>query len=71
IFGWIGSWHPLRYLTDALRSVAFFDASGAGLGRAVTVLAVWLVGGVIVGALAARLEDRPARVGAARPVLQD
>jgi YhgE/Pip-like protein len=70
IFSWIGSWHPLRYMTDGMRSIAFFDASGAGLGRAVTVLLLWLIGAAVLGGAAARLQDRPVRSGATRPVLQ-
>ncbi len=70
IFSWIGSWHPLRYLTDSMRSVAFFDGSGAGLGRGVTVLLLWLIGGVAAGAVAAKLQDRRQPAPAARPVLQ-
>lgn len=57
-FRFIAAWHPLRYLSDAMRSVAFFDASGAGLGRGVTMVAVWLVGATVVGAVAARLLAR-------------
>jgi YhgE/Pip-like protein len=54
-FRFVGSWHPLRYLTDGIRSIAFFDASGAGLDRAVTVLAVWLAGAAVLGAAVAWL----------------
>lgn len=60
-FDWISSWHPLRYLTDAMRSVAFFGGSGAGLGKAVTVLALWLAVATLLAAAAARLQPRPAR----------
>lgn len=57
-FRWVSAWHPMRYLSDATRSIAFYDASGAGLGRGVTVVAIWLVGAVIVGAGCAYLLDR-------------
>jgi YhgE/Pip-like protein len=60
VFRFIAAWHPMRYLTDAMRSIAFFDATGAGLGRAVVVITIWLVGALVVGALAARLIDRSA-----------
>ena len=53
VFRFIAAWHPMRYLTDAMRSIAFFDATGAGLGKAVVVIAVWLVGALVVGAGAA------------------
>jgi ABC-type multidrug transport system permease subunit len=74
VFRWISSWHPLRYLTDALRSLAFFDGSGAGLGRGVTVLAIWLVVAVLLGAAASRWADRaerphPAPMAHPHPVL--
>jgi len=64
-FQFVSAWHPLRYLVDAMRSVAFFDGSGAGLGRGVTVVAVWLVGALVVGAVSARLlggEREPSEV---------
>lgn len=57
-FRFVGAWHPMRYLTDALRSIAFFDASGAGLGRGVVVVALWLVAGVVIGAGSAWLISR-------------
>ena len=57
-FRFIAAWHPLRYLSDGMRSIAFFDASGAGLGRGVVVVAIWLVGAVVVGAGCAWLLDR-------------
>jgi hypothetical protein len=41
-----------------MRSIAFFDASGAGLGRGVAVVAAWLVGAIVVGAATAWLIDR-------------
>jgi ABC-type multidrug transport system permease subunit len=59
-FRFVSSWHPMRYLSDAMRSVAFYDATGAGLGRGVTVVVIWLVGAVIVGAACAWLLDRRA-----------
>ena len=63
VFRFIATWHPMRYLSDGMRSIAFYDASGAGLGRGVTVVAVWLVGAVVVGGLAAWLLDRRSRSG--------
>ena len=60
VFRFIAAWHPMRYLTDAMRSIAFFGASGAGLGRAVVVITVWMVAALVVGAVVARLLDRPA-----------
>jgi ABC-type polysaccharide/polyol phosphate export permease len=58
VFRFIASWHPMRYLTDALRSIAFFGASGAGLGRAVVIISLWLVGALVAGAVSALLLDR-------------
>jgi YhgE/Pip-like protein len=70
-FSWISSWHPLRYMTDAMRSIAFFDGSGAGLGKAVNVLGLWLIVALVLCVAVAKLEDRrPQRATAARPVLQ-
>ena len=60
-FRFVATWHPMRYMSDAMRSIAFFDASGAGLGRGVVVVAVWLVGALLVGLATAWLLDR--RVG--------
>lgn len=60
VFRFIATWHPMRYLSDGMRSIAFYDASGAGLGRGVTVVAVWLVGAVVVGGVSAWLLDRRA-----------
>lgn len=43
-------WHPMHYLTDAMRSLAFYDGrAAAGLGTALVVLTAWLVGGGLVG----------------------
>lgn len=60
-FRFVAAWHPMRFLSDAMRSIAFFDGSGAGLGRGVTVVAAWLVGAIVVGWATAWLLDR--RVG--------
>jgi YhgE/Pip-like protein len=57
-FRWVSSWHPMRYLSDSTRSIAFYDASGAGLARGVTIVAIWLVGAVVVGAACAYLLGR-------------
>lgn len=43
-------WHPMHYLTDAMRSLVFYDGrSAAGLGTALIVLTAWLVGAGLVG----------------------
>lgn len=57
-FRFVASWHPMRYMSDGMRSIAFFGASGAGLGRGVVVVAAWLVGAIVVGAATAWLIDR-------------
>ena len=52
-------WHPMHYLTDGMRSLAFYDGrSAAGLGTAVVVLAVWLVSAAVVGFVMAWLIGR-------------
>ena len=67
-FRFVASWHPMRFLSDALRSVAFYGGSGAGLGRGVTVVAVWLVAAIVVGVVTAWLLDRwVRRTGRAGP----
>jgi YhgE/Pip-like protein len=60
-FRFVAAWHPMRFLSDAMRSIAFFGGSGAGLGRGVVVVAAWLVGAIVVGLATAWLLDR--RVG--------
>ncbi len=43
-------WHPMHYLTDAMRSLVFYDGrSATGLGTALVVLTAWLVGAALVG----------------------
>ncbi|MCU1452672.1 MAG: hypothetical protein JWN46_818 [Acidimicrobiales bacterium] len=53
-FRFVSSWHPMHYLTDGMRAIAFYDGrSAAGLGRAVAVLVAWFVGALVVGAASA------------------
>lgn len=56
-FRFVSSWHPMRYLSDAMRSIAFFDASGAGLARGITIVTIWLVAATLLGLLSATLLD--------------
>jgi YhgE/Pip-like protein len=52
-------WHPMHYLTDGMRSLAFYNGrSASGLGTAVVVLAVWFAGSGVVGFLVAWLIGR-------------
>ena len=60
VFRFIAAWHPMRFLSDAMRSIAFYGGSGAGLGRGVAVVAAWLVGAIVVGGATAWLLDRRA-----------
>ena len=49
-FRFLSSWHPMHYLTDGMRSLAFYDGrAAAGLGTAVRVLALWWVLALLVG----------------------
>lgn len=57
-FGFLASWHPMRYLADGMRSIALYDGTGAGLGKATTVVLVWLGVALVVGAVSAKLLDR-------------
>ncbi|MET0145789.1 MAG: ABC transporter permease [Ilumatobacteraceae bacterium] len=58
-FDALGSFLPLRFLTDALRSLFFFEGrSAAGLGTGVAVLWTWALGSLLLGALAARVIGR-------------
>lgn len=51
-------WLPLRYLIDGLRSLLFFDGrSAAGLGDAVRLLGIYLVGSAILGYLISVVRD--------------
>jgi hypothetical protein len=48
----------MRYETDGARAILFFGArGGAGLDRALTILAIWLVGSIVVGGLVAGVVD--------------
>lgn len=58
VFGWIGSWHPLRYIADGMRSTALYGGSGAGLGKALVVIAIWLVAAILIGAGSALLLNK-------------
>ncbi|WP_226345492.1 ABC transporter permease [Agilicoccus flavus] len=55
-WGQIGQFLPLGAAGTALRSAAYFD--GAGAGRAWMVLACWIVGGLLLAALAGRRTGR-------------
>lgn len=58
-FRFLAGWLPLRYLTDGARSLVFFDGSlAAGLGTALWVLAVYALGGALLGGLLAVAIDR-------------
>jgi hypothetical protein len=57
-WGDIGQFLPIGAAGTVIRSAAFFD--GAGSGRALLVLAAWIVLGLILVALSTRRESRPA-----------
>lgn len=57
-FEFLSSWHPMRYVSDGMRSIAFYDGTGAGLGKALVVMLIWLVAAFIVGSLVAWWSDR-------------
>ncbi len=51
-------WLPLRYISDGLRSLLFFDgSSAAGLGDAVRVLGAYLAGSIVLGYVVSILRD--------------
>jgi uncharacterized phage infection (PIP) family protein YhgE len=51
-------WLPLRYVSDGLRSLLFFDGrSAAGLGDAVRVLGAYLAGSIVLGYLISLARD--------------
>lgn len=51
-------WLPLRYVSDGLRSLLFYNGrSAAGLGDAFRVLGAYLVGSVILGYLVSLIRD--------------
>jgi hypothetical protein len=62
-WGEIGQFLPIGAAGTVIRSVAFFD--GAGSGRALVVLAGWIVLGLILVALSTRRESRPGWQGPA------
>lgn len=58
-FHFLGTWLPLRYETDGMRSLIFFGGrSAAGLGAALWVLGAWAIGSIIVGGVIAWGFDR-------------
>jgi uncharacterized phage infection (PIP) family protein YhgE len=58
-FRFVASWHPMHYLTDAFRSLTFYDGRGAaGLSTALAVLIAWWVGAALLGLVSAVLIDR-------------
>ena len=64
-FRFLHGWLPLRYITDGARALIFFNGDDVGLGRAVRVLAVYALGALALGFLAAR--RREGRTGTSRP----
>lgn len=68
-FDFLGTFLPMRYLTDALRSVLFFDGRGdAGLNTAIIVLGIWALASLAVGTIVAVVVDRrDAEQRASRP----
>lgn len=61
-FQFLGTWLPLRYLTDGARSLAFFGGrTEAGLGTALWVLAGYVLGALILSGIIAMAYDRRAR----------
>lgn len=59
-FRFVSAWHPMRYLSDAMRSIAFFDASGPDLPRGITIVTIWLIAATLLGLLSAYLLNRRA-----------
>jgi len=58
IYQWAGDVLPLRYITDGVRAIMFYDGRGeAGLTRAVIALAIMAVAGVILSGLIARWQE--------------
>lgn len=71
-FRFLGTFLPLRFLTDAMRAVFFFDGNDdAGLRTAFVVLWIWALGSLLVGGLVAgaisRREARELRERRAAP----
>jgi YhgE/Pip-like protein len=67
-FRFLASWLPLRYLTDGARSLVFFDGNlDVGLGTAIWVLLVYVVGAAALGGTTALLIDRRLRRQAEPP----
>lgn len=58
-FRFTSQWHPMHYLTDAMRSLTFYGGrTSSGLGFALVVLAIWLAGAGVVGFVVALLIQR-------------
>lgn len=58
-FRLLATWLPLRYMTDGVRALLFFDGRGdAGLTPAVWVLVTYLLGATAAGAVTAFAIDR-------------
>jgi hypothetical protein len=73
-FRFLGTFLPLRYLTDAVRAVFFFDGhDDAGLRTGVIVLWIWALGSLILGGLVAgaisRREARDRRAAFVAPAV--
>ncbi|WP_372408089.1 hypothetical protein [Streptomyces luteireticuli] len=68
-WGTFGQFLPPGAGGTLLRSTAFFD--GAGCGRALIVLGCWLVGGLALFTLGARVASKRAAVGAGAPAPQE
>lgn len=59
-FRFLGSFLPLRYITDGTRALIYFDGAAAGLGRSLAVLAAYLAGAVLLAWTVTRRIDRRA-----------
>lgn len=60
-FGALGDALPLRWITDGMRAIFFFDGRGtAGLTGAWTAVLIYAVLGVALGVIASRLSERRA-----------
>ncbi|MBI2765914.1 MAG: DUF3533 domain-containing protein [Chloroflexi bacterium] len=68
-FQFLGTWLPLRYMTDGARALMFFDGRGsAGLTLALEVLLGYIAGSVLAGWAVAALLDRVRGGQRAEPV---
>jgi len=59
-FRFLGSFLPLRYITDGTRALIYFDGAAAGLGRSLAVLGAYLAGAVLLAWTVTRRIDRRA-----------